>query len=105
MFCDGTLPSFPFGWMNNPIRMMERDVAGNALKDIREATSGFAFRNAAAICFEPKRLTEVTGWQPVVLKDEHDEKALASLYSRDGLFVSGPGLDRDAHLPGNAAAL
>lgn len=36
-------PAFPFGTIANPIRMMEyeHDVAGNALKQIRELTSDF----------------------------------------------------------------
>jgi len=38
-----TVPTFPFGSVDNPIRMMEHehDVAGNALKDIRDASSDF----------------------------------------------------------------
>lgn len=37
------VPSFPFGSVDNPIRMMEHehDVAGQALRDIREASSDF----------------------------------------------------------------
>ena len=37
------VPAFPFGSVVNPIHMMEHehDVAGNALKDIREASSDF----------------------------------------------------------------
>ncbi|QDU82530.1 Iron-sulfur cluster repair protein YtfE [Polystyrenella longa] len=39
----GVVPSFPFGSVDNPIRMMEHehDVAGQALRDIREASSDF----------------------------------------------------------------
>lgn len=38
-----TLPSFPFGSVDNPIRMMEHehDVAGEALREIREASTDF----------------------------------------------------------------
>ena len=39
----GQVPSFPFGSVDNPIRMMEHehDVAGQALKSIRAASSDF----------------------------------------------------------------
>jgi len=38
-----TVPSFPFGSVDNPIHMMEHehDVAGQALREIREASSDF----------------------------------------------------------------
>ena len=37
------VPSFPFGSLDNPIHMMEHehDIAGQALRDIREASSDF----------------------------------------------------------------
>ena len=40
----GQVPTFPFGSVDNPIRMMEHehDVAGHALRDIRAASSDFA---------------------------------------------------------------
>ncbi len=39
----GKVPAFPFGSVDNPIRMMEHehDVAGQALRDIRAVSSGF----------------------------------------------------------------
>jgi len=39
----GQVPTFPFGSVDNPIRMMEHeyDVAGQALRDIRAASSEF----------------------------------------------------------------
>lgn len=39
----GQVPAFPFGSVHNPIRMMEHehDVAGQALRDIRSASSDF----------------------------------------------------------------
>lgn len=38
-----SVPAFPFGSVDNPIRMMEHehDVAGQALKEMRAASSGF----------------------------------------------------------------
>lgn len=39
----GKMPAFPFGSVDNPIRMMEHehDVAGQALRDLRAASLGF----------------------------------------------------------------
>ena len=39
----GKVPAFPFGSVDNPIQMMEHehDVAGQALRDIRAASSDF----------------------------------------------------------------
>ena len=49
----GTVPSFPFGSVDNPIRMMEHehDVAGQALRDIRESSSDFTLPDGGCNTF------------------------------------------------------
>lgn len=49
----GAVPSFPFGSVDNPIRMMEHehDVAGQALRDIREASSDFTLPDGGCNTF------------------------------------------------------
>lgn len=49
----GAVPSFPFGSVDNPIRMMEHehDVAGQALRDIREASSDFTLPDSGCNTF------------------------------------------------------
>lgn len=49
----GAVPSFPFGSVDNPIRMMEHehDAAGQALRDIREASSEFALPHGGCNTF------------------------------------------------------
>lgn len=48
------MPSFPFGSVANPIRMMEHehDIAGNALKEIRRLTADFAVPNDACLTYQ-----------------------------------------------------
>ncbi|QDU44772.1 Iron-sulfur cluster repair protein YtfE [Symmachiella dynata] len=47
------LPSFPFGSVDNPIRMMEHehDIAGQALRDIRAASSDFTLPDGGCNTF------------------------------------------------------
>ena len=48
-----SVPSFPFGSVDNPIRMMEHehDVAGQALREIREASSDFTLPDGGCNTF------------------------------------------------------
>lgn len=48
-----TVPCFPFGSIDNPIRMMEHehDVAGQALREIRTASSDYALPEGACNTF------------------------------------------------------
>ena len=48
-----SVPSFPFGSVDNPIRMMEHehDVAGQALREIREASSDFTLPHGGCNTF------------------------------------------------------
>lgn len=59
----GEQPSHCFGTVKNPVRMMmmEHDAVGGLLRDLREATSGYALPEDACLSFRAlyERLTEL----------------------------------------------